>query len=166
MGCNNTFVSFYWLISILTVLLGFPPWFSPISKLSCLSVCTLMGIQELWEWTGMCMASLIQCVRQKDQNQQFNSRDLCLSQLSKSSNHSGSLCIIGYCANTWHFFQIKTSRIQTKCCNVFPELPQWIHYQPCKVFFLFVDSKQEHCKVLLILFQMLRQWLHFSRLMD
>lgn len=114
----------------------------------------------------MCMASLIQCVRQKDQNQQFNSRDLCLSQLSKSSNHSGSLCIIGYCANTWPFFQIKTSRIQTKCCDVFPELPQWLHYQPCKVFFLFVDWKQEHCKVLLILFQMLRQWLHFSRLMD
>ena len=114
----------------------------------------------------MCMASLIQCVQQKDQNQQFNSRNLCLSQLSKSSNHSGSLCIIGYCANTRPFFQIKTSRIQTKCCNVFPELPQWLHYQPCKVFYLFVDSKQEHCKVLSILFQMLRQWLHFSRLMD
>ena len=143
MGCINTFVSCYWLISILTVLLGCSLGFPPFQSSP---VCVFVS-----SWASMLLAHLchppsksceseLGCAwplwsRQKDQNQQFNRRDLCLSQLSKSSNHSGSLCNIGYCANTWPFFQIKTSRIQTKCCDVFPELPQWLHYQPCKVFF-------------------------------
>ena len=176
MGCNNTFVSCYWLISILTVLLccslGFPLFQSS-------PVCLFVS-----SWASMLLAHLCHCPSKSCESELWcawplwssvcNKKitinnltaEICACHSCQSSNLSGPLCIIGYCANTWPFFQIKTSRIQTKCCNVFPELPQWLHYQPCKVFFLFVDSKQEHCKVLLILFQMLRQWLHFSRLMD
>ena len=54
--------------------------------------------------------------------------EICACHSCQSSNLSGPLCIIGYCANTWPFFQIKTSRVQKKCCNVFPELPQQLHY--------------------------------------